>query len=166
MQGISIAQLSAPGSTVELFEVQGVSCVGLPPTATTLGNMYTAEYGSPAGNGGTIQTGFGYVTPTSSVDGAFRGLNSGVYYEMYATGSIGGCSTLGMLGSGTGVHSGGANYLAADGHVKFLLGTRVSGGVPPTLASTAGTVCTNAAGTGNMLLYSGGPAATLTFSAM
>ena len=86
---------------------------------------------------------------------------------LYATGPISGCNNLGLIASGAGVHNGGSNYLAADGHVKWLLPTLVSGGGSATAASNPGTACgvtyETAAGTGSMLL-SGGSSVTLTFS--
>lgn len=61
-----------------------------------------------------------------------------------------------------GYHSGGSNYLACDGHVKWLQGTKLSFGFlapGPSAQETA----TTAAGTSNMTNVSGGPV-TLTCS--
>jgi prepilin-type processing-associated H-X9-DG protein len=40
----------------------------------------------------------------------------------------------------TGIHNGVANYLFADGHVKSLIGSRVSAGYNATTPSTAATL--------------------------
>jgi len=89
----------------------------------------------------------------------------------YATGPIPG-QTLHTLT--TGRHAGGSNWLAADGHVKFLNGSRISGGKDAANNDASqpqtpmGAVCTRnancAAGTGSMNNGGGPNSATLTFS--
>ena len=44
--------------------------------------------------------------------------------------------TLPMIKAGTGVRSSSSNYLAADGHVKWLLGSKVSGGYGESTSSS------------------------------
>jgi prepilin-type processing-associated H-X9-DG protein len=73
----------------------------------------------------------------------------------YATGYLGnldtatgGSSNAGILNTGAdGRHNKGANYLLVDGHVKFLLGTKVSPGYDAS-SSTANPTGNAAAGTG------------------
>ena len=159
----SSTALSAPVSTVLLFEVQNISHVYLPPTAQTW---------APAGSGGLLLNSQGTATGNGGTNNV--GMTSHVYCwnyyganGLYATGPISGCNNLGLIASGAGVHNGGSNYLAADGHVKWLLPTLVSGGGSASAASNPGTACgvtyETAAGTGSMLL-SGGSSVTLTFS--
>ena len=84
----------------------------------------------------------------------------------YGTGNIGEY-TLNLLPGNVSRHSGGSNFLAADGHVKFLSGGKVSGGYPAASPGSAEVYTSpyTAAGTGNMYLETGGPV-TLTFSPM
>jgi prepilin-type processing-associated H-X9-DG protein len=165
---LTLAQLNAPSVTVALFEVQHVWLVVLPP-ASDMTYWYTNVQVSASGNGAENQWGLSGV----NAYGAWNASQSG----LYATGPIGGCSSLLMTASATGVHTGGANYLAADGHVKWLRPNLVSGGNTAAAASNPGTgVCTGnpsgaaaraaaaAAGTGSMALTTGGATATLTFS--
>ena len=161
---IAQSNLSASSSTVAVFEVQSVQFVVLPPTAATWqapglgGDSIANGHGSATGNGSTSNA-WGTACPNS-----FNAWSSSGY-GLYATGAIGGCSALKLISTGIGAHSGGANYLAADGHVKYLLPTLVSGGVAAATANTAGTPCVNAAGTGNMLTSSTSTTrATMTFS--
>ena len=84
------------------------------------------------------------------------------------TGQIGGHTYLTTIANGT-VHNDGSNYLAEDGHVKFLRPIVISGGRGAS-APNSQEVYTNgasgttfAAGTGNMTLASGGTVQ-LTFS--
>ena len=61
----------------------------------------------------------------------------------------------------TGIHSDGSNFLACDGHVKWLHGTAISPGHTASAANVAQGADTggkNAAGTGNLSPF------TLTFS--
>ena len=73
------------------------------------------------------------------------------------------CNTALFYGKQTGRHSNGANYLACDGHVKYLLASLVSCGdtTPSTTASTVGSTG-YAAGTASMKV--GTAPVTMTFS--
>ena len=140
----NVSLLTAPSLTVLLFEV---SYCG-----------YTAPRYGIAGEGYS-QTGNGW----SAIN----------WYGSYKTGLMGGRA----FGSGQNAtgdttdsrHNNGANFLAYDGHVKFLVGNRVSNGYtaqattsPQLIAnSTTGT----AAGTNNMTDGNGGTF-TLTFSTL
>jgi len=85
----------------------------------------------------------------------------GPSFGKYATGNVGGRS-LTTISQGT-VHTGGANYLAYDGHVKYLRPGSVSGGNSNTSGTNPQDTPANAAaGTSNMTVVGGGVA--MTFS--
>lgn len=151
-----LPELQAPASTVMCFEVQGYKAA--------LGNVSEAD--SPASNGslrstGTIHFPFGKDNASGS--------------RFYATGKIGGRNLKVLKGGG--VHSSGSNYIAADGHAKWLRPEAVSGGGVAgrrNCAQDAGGACTdtdtangnagndNAAGTESLKI--GTASVTLTFS--
>ncbi len=141
-QSAALAKFSAPASTVLLLEVQNYS-----EDVTNLANT-----GSPSADGHWNYYG-GYPTD----DGA-----------KYATGNFAGNiaagKTIGLIGTGT-VHNDGANWLAADGHVKFLRPVSISVGKN---AAAAGNAENNAgelaSGTGAMNTGGGQGTAVLTFS--
>ena len=139
----SIAALNAPASTVLLCEVQKIYAVSLS----------SSDNQSPTTNG--QQNANGLVNAPNSNNGS----------GLYATGPIGGYTGLNMISSKSGVHSDGSNWLAMDGHVKWLRAISVSGGDPPT-APTANQSLTNhtAAGTGSMKLDDNTTPVVLTFS--
>jgi prepilin-type processing-associated H-X9-DG protein len=109
----SISSESSPASTVLLFEVQGTTSGSNPTGGVDLTNVN--EDSTPCGTGSPSN--FGNTRPTSNWLEA-----------VYATGDIGGYSLASANGH-SGRHSGGSNFLAADGHVKWLLGSSVSGGL-------------------------------------
>lgn len=154
----SVTPLRAPSSTVLLFEVQSIGHVYLPPPSNWPSLLVNLQ-GTPTGNGGNANTGM-----TTNVF-CYNYYNTGTC--LYATGPISGCTNLQLIASGTGVHNQGSNYLASDGHVKWLIPTQVSGGSAAASSSTPGTVCgvtyEDAAGTSSMLLSGGGQVG-LTFS--
>jgi len=146
--GATLAGQSAPANTVLLFEVSG-DCyfhANIPEEGNSPTGRGMVDYGnskiSANGNG---------PLPASSYNGS-----------LYATGNIGGYQ-LTTIPAGS-EHTGGSNYLLADGHAKWATGNNVSGGYPAptpataqtnpsanTSASTAGT----AAGTSSMQLWNG-----------
>lgn len=145
---IMLASLNAPSSTVLMFEVQGYIAQLSNPN----------EVSSPTGNGGIISTGryTPYGTPSGSAADRY-----------YAAGIIGGRTAMAPYALKEGVHTGGANWLAADGHVKWLRGSAVSGGATPSSTGCAQDACLNnsrdnAASTDNMMI--GTNRAEMTFS--
>ncbi len=156
----SLSAQQAPASTILLAEVQnstslfsassdegysvvGTSATSLSPAVDGLDKSNTTAAGAPAD----------FVAKN---DGSSNGLK-------YATGVIGGPPTnLAQDFTGpAGIHTDGANYLAADGHVKWYHDTVISAGT--TAASSTDTYAqTNngksAAGTGNLGVFA------LTFS--
>ena len=144
----ALSQEASPALTVLLFEIQNNQCSlgpGVPVTAT---NPTETCSGTGAGfpvsvNAGKPDTYFGDAT--------------------YATGDIGGNTLTNVGGSRTGIHSDGSNYLACDGHAKWLRGVAVSGGFAAPSSTTAEVHGSTAAGTGSMTQQAGNTVA-LTFS--
>ncbi len=101
--GLAIAKLNAPASTVLLCEIQGAYNQALP----------AASWGADN-------------SPLSTMDQRFYGGQPGNDQGLYATGNPA-AETLKLIKPGT-VHNGGANYLACDGHVKYLLPVKISPG--------------------------------------
>ncbi|MDR3709386.1 MAG: DUF1559 domain-containing protein [Capsulimonadaceae bacterium] len=112
--GSPLSTFTAPAVTVMLAEVSGVEAALTSPIElhnTTTGYPYSAS-----GNGEFFRCG---TQPNSRVCG-------------YVTGYLGNCgntmdTTTAMLNT-AGVHSNGANFGLADGHVKWMTAARVSGG--------------------------------------
>jgi len=111
--GAADAALNAPASTVLLCEIQGYNEDATQGTAAG-SNPYNDH--SP---NATCDTWY-YGSPgTPSHPGGYNG-------AVYATGAVPG-QTLVLIPNGS-VHTSGSNYLATDGHVKFLVGSAISGG--------------------------------------
>jgi len=119
--GITNANITASANVVVLAEAEGVS-------STLTVNPETGTL-SPSGDG--LGAGTGALAPTTAT---------------YYTGPIqqafpgAGPATAGFTGV-QGLHTGGANYLCADSHVKWYAGQKVSGGLTsnsPTTAMAAG----------------------------
>ena len=158
--GISLSTLNAPAVTVELFEVEGIKDDNgqygiLFETTTPHPNTNLLfENHSPSGtagcdNGGQLRA-FG---------------NAG----QYATGIVSQATSLKFIAGNTGVHTDASNYLAADGHVKWVRGTQVSGGYNASSAIQQAGVenpfqaCGGASGTSKLTNSIGSPVV-LTFS--
>jgi len=146
--GANLAGQSAPASTVLLFEVSG-DCY-------FHANLIN-EGNSPSGRGM-----YDYGNSKISANGSLSKPSAAYGQVVYSTGNIGGY-TLTTIPAGS-IHTSGSNYLLADGHAKWAIGSNVSGGYPAptpgtaqtnptanTSASTAGT----AAGTSSMQLWNG-----------
>ena len=147
-QGASLASFNSPSLTVMLCEVSGL--------ATDLTNPLESE--SPAATCSTdFFTAGGAGRPSPGGGGGYN-----VYY---ATGPVSG-QTLGVSPQApTGRHLETSNYLAADGHVKALRGTAMSGGkaaASPTSPEQVVGGVARAAGTAELR----GGRAGLTFSKM
>jgi prepilin-type N-terminal cleavage/methylation domain-containing protein/prepilin-type processing-associated H-X9-DG protein len=106
---ITLAQFNAPASTVLLAEEQGATC-----NMTNVNEDY-----SPVGYAVGAPTDAAY-----SVAMGGSGASGGA--AAYATGVFPGRSFSTIAGGA--VHTSGANYLAADGHVKYLTPARLSSG--------------------------------------
>ncbi|HEY3332214.1 MAG TPA: DUF1559 domain-containing protein [Capsulimonadaceae bacterium] len=137
----SLSKLTAPANIVCLYEVQGAQIAWFQAAPTS-------DASSPA------QIGYpGYYAGSSSIK--------------YATGNMGSPFTSTNYYTATPVHTEGSNWLAADGHVKWLRGEKVSNGGAAANATDPANVNIGpmAAGTDNMSNGSG-IKYTLTFSTM
>jgi len=182
--GISVngaySKLNSPAVTVELCEVMGVvSNITSPSTDIQIGTG-----GGVTGyfDGGSAVVGsYNQGSPNQPTAGDFSNGgpdNSGSRTGILATGTIsdqtnydgGPWAKYGnsypvlapyTTAAGNGYHTGGSNYLLADGHVKWLRGTAVSLGVKAASATTAQTAASApAAGTSNLATPAGPVAVT------
>lgn len=108
--GTTLAAMGAPASTVLLGEVQGITADVTNPNEVESPMIYCKGSDYPYGNTATS----GAPSPEPNHAGK------------YATGNVP-YSNYPVIGSKT-VHTDGANWLAADGHVKYLRPSQVSGG--------------------------------------
>ncbi len=143
LTGKALAQFNAPASTILFFEAQGVSAQITNPNETDSTVGWAAVNDPPPNTNNP---------PNAS--------------PKYATGSIGGhLPASSMIASSNGcVHNDGANYAAADGHVKFVRPGSVSGGPSGSTNDYQDQNGNEAAGTSAMKLTSAGGPVTLTFS--
>ena len=150
----ALAQLNAPASTVMLAEC--VIAVG-----TAVGGAGTAQV-TKADEGEAATPGIIHSTAGSGIDLQYHKIDSNAadgYKNAvnFATGELGGRGP-GDVDGPTGRHTDGSNFLACDGHVKWLRGSAISSGTNAANNTDAeGT--TAAAGTGKLAPY------VLTFSA-
>ena len=147
----ALAQQNAPASTVLLFEIQNNF-----DNNNNAPNLTSVPLETVSGSGNGSNDGNCGNTPAT-------GYCNGVY----ATGQMGGHTNLTTIAPGT-VHNDGSNYLAEDGHVKFLRPVAISGGRGAASATTAEVYgaargVTFAAGTSSLTLATGGTVQ-LTFS--
>jgi prepilin-type N-terminal cleavage/methylation domain-containing protein/prepilin-type processing-associated H-X9-DG protein len=136
-----LSHLNAPAKTIMLFEA-GMNgdylTTPIPASNHTYGSVACWGWSTYGHNACTLQI------------GNWRGA--------YATGYIGGCPGAitsdppkqstnqgNTYVSETGRHFDGANWLMADGHVKWLKADRISGGVAAATSTTAGAPCDSTA---------------------
>ncbi len=147
---VAMGETNAPASTVLLFEVEG-------NTNIDITNYYESQYptyyansnSSPFGNGN-----LNYFSPAGGGSISACPPPSAASTLKYATGYLGGrdpnlYNVACMYTGKTGRHNGGANYIMADCHAKWMRGEQVSAGrnaTSPTANQTAGQF-NNAAGT-------------------
>ncbi|BDI31944.1 hypothetical protein CCAX7_39950 [Capsulimonas corticalis] len=135
----AIASLGAPSNTVMLFEVTGDTA---PVTDLQEGVRSAAaapDALSAAGTGIDGQLYYNFAATTGTT----------VRYETGYLGGLPGVTT-GNFATQTGWHTDGANYLAGDGHVKWLRGSKVSPGINAATSNDVQALSTNtAAGTAN-----------------
>ena len=120
----SLAAWNAPASSVLLFEVQGC----------------TADVTNPQENGSVTASGKNTI-------------NGSIPTAKYATGAFpvnGVNMTPQVNADNSGIHTGGANYLAMDGHVKWLLPSHLTSGYDAPAASSPQVFNSTAAGTACM----------------
>ena len=119
--GTTLGQLNASASTVLLFETQGAQAdITNPNNDSGVGPGPPAGvYSSPSGSGGDSATLAGYLDWTTNakyVCGISNTVGIGNPPRM-ATGYL-----------ANPVHTGAANWAFADGHVKYVIGTKISAG--------------------------------------
>ena len=125
----TLAQVNAPASTVLLFETQGAQADITNP-AHDIGAV-NGSYSSPSGNGGDSATLVGYLDWSNNakyVCGASSTLGMGSPSRLNNAGIHGPYLA-------TPVHTGGANFAFADGHVKYTHGNQISPGRSATTTS-------------------------------
>lgn len=138
-QESSSFELDAPAKTILFFEVSNDA------TATVKQDSPSIN-GSATGNGGNSCGGSrAEEPPTFPCGTAFGDASNPV--PLYATGDIGGRVLNGGVGS-VSRHSGGADYVACDGHAQWLRPERVSGGQTAAVSTDLQDEM-HAAGTGN-----------------
>jgi len=140
--GLLASQMTAPGQTVGFFEITGNKVSSITSTTTS---YVSGGKGSAIGNG------------SSELNDTDQQVNTQTLARC-AVGYLGtvGATTCGTNGSGVnlntgavGLHTGGANYIFMDGHVKYMMGNVVSPGWtaqvspndPPNGNYAAGTQC-------------------------
>ncbi len=183
--GGSLPKFNSPAQTIMIFEVMGVSArvddwfEGMDFSDS---GAYWSQTYDTVGNGVQIRSNYGNSAYSPQLFGSYLTVNS----QVYATGIIGGqylnptCMAW-TQATGTsqrypnggdptigGRHSGGANYVLADGHAKFLMPSQISPGYDAaTENSLPGSAYGNcqAAGTQGQFTASG-PAPAATFSAI
>jgi len=130
--GSADAQFTSPASTVALFEVQGpIAPVTISFVSTnTTSDGYTGNATAPAAN----------VSGTSGSSYADNGLDANAatgvtYATSYFVGRAG-AIPVGSFTNQNALHTGGSNYLLADGHAKWYRGNAVSAGLSPASSNT------------------------------
>jgi prepilin-type N-terminal cleavage/methylation domain-containing protein/prepilin-type processing-associated H-X9-DG protein len=120
------SSLSSPSNTVVLASVTNVTAPVTAPQelAATTFSVSAAGDGIELSNdvdgGGTLDNSAGYTTG-SALAGQYNPSGTPSYAAPFA--------------QAQGVHDGGADYLAADGHVKYLVAQHVSAGLTATAAT-------------------------------
>jgi len=152
----TLAAMNSSASTVLLCEVQQDTTVVNSPDNEELSGVYpigsNPNYVSAATDGLDSN-----LNPSNAPDDLINEKDGSYNFRntVYATGPMGGinpASPSHYTGT-TGIHSDGSNFLAADGHVKWLRGSAVSPGVAASAANVAQAADTgnkNAAGTGSL----------------
>ncbi len=151
----SLSSEQAPASTVLLCEVQG-DRASIDATTNDENVINGSAQVSASVNGLDLNTAVGTPGPNDIVTWYDGTDNNSVGQTKYATGPMGGVKptnqTTNYTGL-TGIHTDGANFLGADGHVKWLRGVAVSPGTTAATATDAQGLTNNgksAVGTGNL----------------
>ncbi len=145
----ALAAQQAPASTVLLCEVQAVTtqvAATNAPENNPGGDFVSASVDGLDANQTTIP--YDLITQDN---GGFDGYTNRA--SKYATGYMGGftpTNNLTYFTATTGRHTDGSNFLAEDGHVKWLRGTAVSPGHTAASSTNAQVNNSTAAGTANL----------------
>ncbi len=156
----STSKLNASASTIELVEVTGV-VADVTSAATDIAIGTRSGYTGPISGGSCVVGGWPFTNQCTGGNYGGGAMASG-YFGSLATGPVAGKAAwggaawstygngvAGPTGMAEGYHSGGANYLMCDGHVKWLKGDKISLGSPAAKSSDAA-IGDVAAGTGNL----------------
>jgi prepilin-type N-terminal cleavage/methylation domain-containing protein/prepilin-type processing-associated H-X9-DG protein len=110
------AQFTAPASTVALFEIQGATA-----------NVTATYANSAVGDGADASTSNTYTDSSYADNGNNLSADASV---VWATSNLGGETgpNFGSFTNGNALHTGGSNFLLADGHAKWFRGSAVSAG--------------------------------------
>ena len=138
--GSALAGFVSPAKTVILYETSGVAAA-ITDSAETLPAPYNA-------NPNNIQM--------SGIANGYENYDAHNSANQYVTGFMPTTNTIYKAG----LHTDGANYLMADGHVKWLRSSAVSYGLPALITTNAQTVN----GTSTSAEGTGGSVYTVTFS--
>jgi len=118
----TIASQTAPASTVLLFEQQGQTGRDYPSSANAGAAGVALDVPTE------LDSGSGTGSPAGGCGSGF-GLEGQGCNGKYATGDIGNYALTNYLATTTGVHTDGSNFLACDGHAKWVRPGAVSGGL-------------------------------------
>ena len=164
----STAKIASPSNTVLMMEnhfYQNVTtatlALGIYSTNNTSGDSTSGVTNADCNNNCGTEA---YVSACPPSCGRYP-----PYAAFFGAGNIGGCGASTVNNNGTiltaaspTVHDPGANWLAFDGHVKFLNAAKVSPGPNATVAGTDG-ACATSATSSDKMTQSGSPV-TMTFS--
>ena len=149
----SLASQQAPASIVLLTEVQNATSL----FTTSADEGYSAVGTNATALSPAIDGLENLLTSTATVGGDMVAKDDGTPNGLkYATGDMGGTTATNQSADFTGltgIHTDGSNFLAADGHVKWLRGVAVSPGTPAATSTDlqgAGNNHHSAAGTANL----------------
>jgi len=129
--GGTIAAQQAPASTVLLCEVTGAASPFSSSNTEGVSSANTTALPlSPAVDGLDANMSTAPADMINASSGLPYGTGTSAYYLKYQTGLMGGlpATTTTDYVQATGLHTDGSNFLAADGHVKWLRGASVSPG--------------------------------------
>ena len=153
----SASQFTSPVKTVLLAECAGNTGVNV---SSNVVSSWAPDGGSPSGYGASPSydpNGGNASSVACSVDSSRLRYAAGMFGERALSG--------GSCYSSMGRHTNGSNFLLADGHVKYLLGSQVSTGINPsssqsTQTNYAAPSTNSAAGTSGTFQSGAIPAAT------
>jgi prepilin-type processing-associated H-X9-DG protein len=150
IQGLQASQLTSAGNTVAIFEAKG-------------GLANECAVGGPLNCDNTSPTGDAWAGGNLNNNGDYNN-GSSTSAIVYATGQMGTPFSSNAFYVAP-YHSGGSNFLAADGHVKWLRGEKVSNGSRPSSTTFQAQPPGNYTACGATAMSStGGAQYTMTFS--
>ncbi|HEY3330448.1 MAG TPA: DUF1559 domain-containing protein [Capsulimonadaceae bacterium] len=134
------AKMTSTSLTILYFECFGNKVTNPPSKEIPSAGIFTSTIYSPAGSGAVIANQSGTVGTTPVCQTGYMGHTSS--YRGATT--CGSSVTYPHVNGPDGVHSGGSNFVMADGHVKWLTGSVISPGkqaATPTSVETSNNAC-------------------------